>query len=410
MNSLGRNVRYSVFGYTVFLTGQTGVILVISRFQSIEDAGRYGFSLAVLSILFVLSNLGLRTSYATDLASTKSYSIYMQTRRFTSLIALTIGLGITATLYLYDARTSAVFVILLISKSSESFSDMAYGCFQRHHRMDLVLKSLIIRGFASFFLFATATYLTGSLIFSLILQSTTWTITAFLHDYRTSISLPDNNSNEKQPSILEIIVENIPLGIGNLFTEITVSSPRVIVTSLQGLSQGGIYSAIGYSLIFGSAFAASVTHATASKLAEAHNAANKGAFLRLLLVFTVSLFFVGILIVLVVSIDPDFIVVLTFGDQYAGNGNLLVMFCLVLAARMPVAALQTGLIAQRQMVVNAKIRLLTCVATICTSLYTAKNYSIEEVVLCLLIVSICQLILLTNSIRQSIPTPQINPK
>jgi hypothetical protein len=100
---------------------------------------------AAVAPLFVLANLQLRSTQATDAAGEYAFADYLRLRVCTTVAALLVLAAIVAFAG-YGRETAIVILLVGIAKAFESMSDVLHGALQQRERMDGIAGSLMLKG------------------------------------------------------------------------------------------------------------------------------------------------------------------------------------------------------------------------------------------------------------------------
>lgn len=400
MNTTRRDLKWSILGYAVYMLSQMSIILVMARLSSPDDLGRYGLAISVCSIVILFFNLGLRSSHATDISSVNRMGTYVSTRILSTFVGFLIICGLSAALFRSDPQTMHVIWLVAYSKSIETFSDLFYGSFQKFRKINLMAASLSIRGPIAAIAFAVLLWISGDILVSLLAQAIVWTLVAAFFDARKANELESCFPRFNSTEILRLVKEALPLGVANFFTEIGTSAPRIVVTKFLGLGATGVFTAVGYVLVLGTVFASSVSHAISNRLAREFWSEGNGRFSEITKKVSGAMFMMGLVAFGICFFWAEDLLYYTFGDPYAAYGNLLTLFTATLSLRMPIAVLQTALIAQRRFYEFAILRFVVALAIIFLTAVGAIQGGIVGVSIALLLVSAGQLFCLVLLILQ----------
>ena len=134
----------------------------------------------------MFTNLNLRIIQATDANDEYSFNDYLGLRIFTNTFAILIILSI-AILSNYSFETILIIISLGAAKTIEAISDIIYGLFQKHERMDFIAKSMIIKGPLSLLLFSIGIQFIGELISGIIGIIIAWLLVLIFFDIKNGL-------------------------------------------------------------------------------------------------------------------------------------------------------------------------------------------------------------------------------
>src|SRR5699024_7773075 len=161
--SLKVNFSWTLLGNIIYSVSQFGILIVLAKLGDPKVVGQYTLGLAICSPLFLFSSLKLRSIQATDRKDEYTFNEYYNLRVKTSILVLIIIL-IILLFANYENYLSWIVLIIAFSKFFEFQSDIVYGLMQKHENMQLMAKSLILRGFISFTLILITFYVFEDLL------------------------------------------------------------------------------------------------------------------------------------------------------------------------------------------------------------------------------------------------------
>ncbi|QDU82817.1 Polysaccharide biosynthesis protein [Polystyrenella longa] len=256
--SLRKNFSWALAGNFLYALCQVGILFVIQAVGSLEMVGAYSLALSLCVPIFLLTNLQLRTLQTTDSHREFHFSDYAGVRSLMSPLAFLILLAICSSGQ-YSRETVYIILAMGFAKMIETASELCYGAFQQHERLDYVSRSLCLKGILSLFLIGTTIALTGSLVLALGLVAASWFLLFVFFDFRHVYLLfredhqHDTNKtglktvwSELRPrwrrfTIWKIALGGLPLGMGALLLSTTESLPNIFIEWQFGTRELGIF-------------------------------------------------------------------------------------------------------------------------------------------------------------------------
>ena len=359
---LRHNVLWAGVGTFASAATQWLALAALTKLASSLVVGQYALGLATTAPIYALTGLQLKAYLGTDTKDECTFGEYLGTR-----IVLTI-VGFCAILVIAYASVdtaSTRYAVLAVgaAKAIECFSDLTYGAFQKHRRMDLLACSLMLRGVLSSAALIGITWATGSLVLGIISLGVSWALVLFLYDLPRAASfgsvVPQFHMNT-----LKIVGKTYPMAIALAIGTLTLAMPRYLLQHHYGESAVGIYSALFYvvtaNMLCGLVFASAVS----PKLAD--SAANStGQYLRLISLTTGVTAGCSLLLFIVVAVMGDAVLSIAYTSEYATHN---VTFLLLSGAGIVAAVscvLDYGLIALRYI----KMRLLVNAVALAIGLF-----------------------------------------
>ncbi|MEZ6046568.1 MAG: hypothetical protein R3C11_13545 [Planctomycetaceae bacterium] len=181
--SLRKNFSWALAGNFLYAFCQVGILFVIQALGSLEMVGSYSLALALCTPVFLLTNLQLRTLQTTDSHREFHFSDYAGLRAIMTPLALCILLGIACSAH-YDQATIYVILAMSLSKAIETASELCYGAFQQHERLDYVSRSLCYKGLLAILIIGATLAVSGSLVLALCLVAAGWLLLFLCYDFR----------------------------------------------------------------------------------------------------------------------------------------------------------------------------------------------------------------------------------
>ena len=147
--------------------------IALAQLGNPELVGQFAIALAISGPVIFVSNLQLRAIQASDADWSHSFAEYWSLRLFMLPFALAMIVAI-ACIGNYNVETISVILVLGFAKLIESLSDICFGAIQRNNRLDLVGKSLSIKGVTSLLLMCLLVWATQSVAIASIGIAITW--------------------------------------------------------------------------------------------------------------------------------------------------------------------------------------------------------------------------------------------
>lgn len=225
-------IWYSLGG--VLNAGQSAILLmVISRTNSIEDAGIFAIGYAIACLALSVGNYGIRNFQATDVNDNYDFHTYLTTRLITDIAMLIlIGFYVVKGLFIleYSIDKCLVIILLGISKLIDSIEDVFHGMYQKKGRLDVAGRCLTTRyiillfsyifGLVLFHNLVLATFI--SVLFSLIYF--VFTISVTIGDFHEKIELRFGDKN-----IIKLLVDCVSLFAGGFFALYIANAPKYAI-------------------------------------------------------------------------------------------------------------------------------------------------------------------------------------
>ncbi|MCK9997441.1 MAG: lipopolysaccharide biosynthesis protein [Candidatus Krumholzibacteria bacterium] len=327
--SLRRNFSWTFFGNVVFAACLWGILSFLTKMGSPDIVGRFALGSAIATPAIMFANLQLRVVLATDAKTNHEFRDYLGIR----LLLLPAALLIVVVIAVlgYNREQALVIAMFGLVRCVESLSDIFYGFAQKHERMDLVARSLWIRGISALALFGGVFWLTGDLAFSLGGMAVAWLLTILFFDW-PSLRHMVKQAGESglRPRLRRDVVRNIvwlalPLGLVMLLINLRNTIPRAFLESSFGEEQLGIFSALSYLVIAGSTVIMALSQSSIARLSRYYAEGRREQFQSTIIKLLGLGVVIGIFGVLVAALAGKPLLTLLYSEEYAGHTGLFVV-------------------------------------------------------------------------------------
>jgi O-antigen/teichoic acid export membrane protein len=288
---LRKSVSWTALGNVVFGLGNAGLLMVIARLGSLEMVGQFALGLAVTAPVVDFSRLGLRRMQSTDARGDYRFRDYLSLRVVTSALAVAAVAAVTMVAG-YRDLTASVIIAMSLTKAFDSLSDIVYGLFQFHERMELVARSMILRAVSSVLALGAAVYLTGSILDGVLAMGASWAAVFFMHDYPAgrrmaarydrlpssaeaeraySVSGEDRRWRVSRPTmrkLARLALISSPLGFAMLLGSLNVNIPRYFIEWHFDERALGLFAASAYLVQAGGLVFNAIGQAAAPRLSR----------------------------------------------------------------------------------------------------------------------------------------------
>jgi len=373
--SLHANIAWSLAGNAVYAACQWGWIVVLAKAGTPEDVGLLALALAVTAPLFMLAGLQLRAVQATDARRRHAFGEYLGLR-----LALTVAAcaGVGVFLLAGGAPREAVPAILVVAvaRAFEATSDIYYGLFQQHERMDAVAVSLALRGIASVAVLGAVVAATGSVTAGLAGLAGTWLAVVLVHDVPRAARLASGSRRAIwDPSRLRpLAILALPLGGVTALVSLSANVPRYVLGRLRGVDELGCFAAMASVALVGSVVINAAGQASAPRLALHHAAGNRRAFRRLVWFLLALAALLGAAGILAAWIYGRPILTVLYRPEYATRPAAFVAVMVSGAVLHLASALGYALTAMRRFRIQVPIQIAVTAAVVASCAALVPNW------------------------------------
>ena len=333
--SLRLNFSWTVVGNAVYTGTQWGVLVLIARLGNPAAVGQFSLGLAITAPIMLFAGLQLRAVQATDACLQFEFRDYAGLRILLTAIAALVIFGIGGALY--RGETALAVGAFALSKGVESLSDIVYGLWQQRERMDLIAKSLMLRGVLALAAAAVCFVLWHVVWVAVCGMAVAWAAVFAVFDVRQGLAVARGRGATLMPRfsavrMKQLALLSLPLGIVTMLISLSSNIPRYMISHFGSVRELGIFSALGYILIAGtmtvSALGQSATPRLALYASQGKTREFRGLSHRLLLIGML----LGLCGVFAVLTFGRQIVTLIYGREYAQSYGLFLWLMVAAAA------------------------------------------------------------------------------
>ena len=235
--SLRQNFSWTVSGNVIYAGCQWGILAILAKLCPPETVGVFALALALATPVMMLLDLQLRSVQATDSKGEYRFGEYLGLR----LITTAVGFGVIAVLAFgggHHGSTTCHFWVWPFLSALRHSARVCEGLFQQTERMDLIAKSLIIKGTLVLALATAGLLLTHVLIGAVIGMCLGYILVLTFYDIPCcSMLLKDNRAYRpiwSSGRLWQLAWLALPLGIVRMLGSLSGNLPRYFIESYRG--------------------------------------------------------------------------------------------------------------------------------------------------------------------------------
>lgn len=335
--SLRAGFSWTLGGNLAFSACQMLFWMLLAKLTSPEVVGRYALAAAITVPIVMLSTLQLRNVQATDVRREYLFGHYVALRLLTTALA---GLVILAVAGIgFHSATAVAIVLVGGTRLADALSDVCYGLFQQHERMDLISTSMVLRGGLMLVMQAIGLLAWGSLLLGLGLVVGAWLAVFFTYDVRHAIRLGGGSASAARPvwdrrMLLRLTHLTAPLGAMRIFIALSTYLPRLVIERYLGLAVLGLFAAISSLSVATGLVANAMGQTMLPRLSVYLGQGNRAAFLQLVGKTLAAGCGLGVMAVAVIGLWGRPLLAFLFTAEYAAHVDafLVAMVAATLAA------------------------------------------------------------------------------
>ena len=360
------NFLWTLAGNVIYAACQWGILVALAKLGTPQMVGEFALALAVTAPILIGAGLSLRSVQVTDALREYEFRDYLSLRLLTTAAAI---LAVAGVVWLSGYRRHAPVVILIvaIAKAFESISDIVHGLWQQHERMDLIARSLVLKGVLSLGVFALAFYFTGDLRVAACGLALVWALVLLFYDARWAA----NVSGFARPfrlrwrtrTLAALAWVALPAGVVMGLISFNVNLPRYFIEHHLGTEQLGIFAAMSYPMIAGTTIVGALGQSATPRLSQYYSDGERRAFLSLLLKLVGLASAVGLAAVLVIAQVGRPILLLLYRPEYAEHVTTFLLLAIATALGYAASILGYAMTAARYFRAQLLVFMFTTAAT-----------------------------------------------
>lgn len=347
-----RNFRAVFAGRLVSALSVWMALAVLAKLSDPATVGLYALAQALCIPIAETAKMSLRELRSSDTTQDFSFGDYLGLRLLAAAAALVLMLAAG----LAQTGGGAVMLVILLyalARCAELVSDMVYGLFQAHERMEYIGRSLCFLGPLSLLMLAGGYWLTGSLLVAVAGQLAAHLAVLFCYDLprgrqRARICGDDFRPRWRHPQLPRLARLALPLTFATLLIIIALYFPRLAVERMLGLTELGLFAAVLALAMAPDRLVNAMGVAASVRLARHFAAGRRAAFLRLLTTLTLGVTAGGLAGVLLCAFYGAQILRAVYTEAYAAQHVLLVWLMAAATLRGAANILRYGVVATRR--------------------------------------------------------------
>lgn len=350
--SILRNFRSVVVGRLFSALSIWLALIALTKMSDPITVGIYALAQVICIPLAEIAKLSLREIRSSDAPGMVPFGDYLALRMVAACTAIVLMIGIGMVLG-GSATIQAVIAIYALARGAELISDMIYGLFQAHERMDHIGRSLCILGPLSLSMLVAGYWMTGSLLVAVLGQLLAHLLVLFLHDLPLARHQAELRTDLFAPrwapwALRRLTLRAIPLTFATLLLIFALYLPRFAIEHLLGLGALGLFAAILAMAMAPDRLVNAIGVAASIRLATGFAEGRHGEFVALLAILVGAVASLGALGVAICAIAGETILRFVYTESYAAHHDLLVWLVAAAALRGVANVLRYGVIATRR--------------------------------------------------------------
>lgn len=323
-SSLRAGVLWAGTGHAIYLACQYGMLMAIAKLGTQADVGMFVLALAVTAPVIIMSQMQLRQLHVTDGPGEAAFGDYLTLRLVTTALAL-LAVAVVVLVAGYDRRMVAVTAAIALAKGFESVSDIAHGTLQREERMDVVARSLALKGICSLAVLVAVLAVARDLTIAVAAMAAVWGLVMIGYDLpaaRRSSSNPDTRLVWRPAFARRLLRNGLPLAVTSGLVSLSGNLPRYFLDSFGGKDAVALFAVAATPLTVLGLANMAVSQATLPRAAQYFQTGCNSALVKLSGSIVALQVCAAALVAIVFALAGEWIMVLLFAREYASAGPI----------------------------------------------------------------------------------------
>ncbi|WP_369048783.1 oligosaccharide flippase family protein [Tenacibaculum sp. UWU-22] len=305
---------------------QWSFVILLTKFFSAQEVGLYTLTLAILSPIFMLTNMQTRSVLVVDMDDNEGVFLnYLHMRLITVFLSI-IGVFI----FFFNKEFVGLLMGVALLKGVEAIMDIFYGFFQRNNQMKTMSKSIIIKSVLSLVALLICLSLFKSLLLALGVIIALNIAVFFVYDYkyiREKVKL--HIRHLKIDKIKNIFLNSIFLGISVFIMSLITNYPRLKINEILGTKMLGVFGVYAFFMTGLSQVISPVEIILRPKFRDAFRERSLKLYKTYILKAFLFILIIGLFTCFLFYFFGDFLISVLYSKEY--SKYLSVIFYLVVA-------------------------------------------------------------------------------
>lgn len=313
--SLKQNMLWNSVGSMVYLGCQWLITVVVVRLSGGYDAaGVLALGMSVSNIFSPIGYYKIRPYQVSDVDEEFTPGQYIAFRIVT--VGFALAIMVVYGLLTCPGYTIPCVFLYGIYSLGPVFVDVVQGIDQQRNRMDIIGKSLIVRGFLSLASFVVVMKATGSLLMALLAMTVLTFAVIALYDLRETEKLgvslkPDFGWK----AIRTLLVVCFPAVVALFFSSAVPSLPRQVLGNMYGEAALGVYASVASPVLIIQMGAQYLYAPVLGVLAQSYKRGDAKKFVKIVLAISLGIVAIALVGIVVFLFLGGPLLSLMYGDS-----------------------------------------------------------------------------------------------
>lgn len=386
------NIFYNSFG-TIFYYGcQWLTTILVVRLSGFADGGLYNLAMTFTAAFAIMALFNTRQYQASDVVGEYSDRTYIRSRLYAMAISFLIcGIGLLLNDYTMYQRI--VILLYMLHKCGEAWIDVYHGIDQKSGRMDYVCYSYLARGVLMLVSFCGILYLTENLALAVFGMTVVTYGMAFVYDKRKAERFISEDSKAEGAAVKKLMIAMLPLVIVAVTNNLSISFPKYFLERYYGETVLGYYSSVATPSMVVQVGAQTIFIPLITPLADCLLNHDKKGFVNILKKVAAVCALLSVVALIASALLGEWFLVLAFQEDIRPYTYLFVpvivstLMISVNASLFPVCTVL------REIKGQLAVGIAGVASSLAASVWFVKRYSMDGVVIALLITLGIQIII-----------------
>lgn len=231
-NNLKKSFFWNTLGSGLSSANSLVFMIIVTRINGIKEAGIFTLCYATACMFYVIATYSGRTYQVTENNDKIKDTDYIVHRMIAAVIMLIVSL-LFGVINKYTETKMMVLMLLCFLKALEAICDVFHGIIQKHERLDIVGKSLLIRSILNAIIFLVIDYLTNNLILACTSLIVIDVIILLLIDIKYALKYKDKTKKATGSAIYKIFILGFFTFGFSFIANYLVNAPRYAIDSIM---------------------------------------------------------------------------------------------------------------------------------------------------------------------------------
>ncbi len=249
--TIKNSMIWNSLGSMIYLVALWLCSIIVVRISGYGAAGVFSLALSISNTTQSIALAGVRNYQISDINNRFSADTYVVARYITATISMLVVISVVV-VGDYTVLETMSIIAMGLYKIIDAIVDVYQGILQKAWRLDIVGKSLIIRGVSIVLTFSVIFYFTDNVFWAIMGMAVISEIIFRVLEYRYSMKIEKMDIMKKinWEDIKKLLIISLPLLIYTSILNTYATVPRMILQWKDGQEALGIYASVATPTVF----------------------------------------------------------------------------------------------------------------------------------------------------------------